>query len=66
MSDMGQVEYLATFWHQKNEALRITRGNDLEAQKIHPMEVDANRKAGLPDDWIQSRRNRLARTLDSL
>ena len=55
MSDMGQVEYLATFWHQKNEALRITRGNDLEAQKIHPMEVDANRKAGLPDDWIQSR-----------
>lgn len=54
LNELGWPEYVRRYRQQWIEALEKTEGDPIEAHKIHPMEVDANRRAGLPDDWIQS------------
>ncbi len=54
MREMGLWNYKQKYEALWEWAMKKTRGNELEAWKIHPMEIDANRRAGLPDDWIQS------------
>ncbi len=52
MRDMGPLEYHNAYQRFRGRALAEAGGDKLEAWKIHPMEVNANQQAGLPDDWL--------------
>ena len=52
MRSMGRDLYRKSCRYFRERALEETGGDELEAWKIHPMEVNANQRAGLPDDWL--------------